>query len=101
MDGKLISLRAAQLINPKNVLYVIANLDAVQNTAIASAIIQSVYQNVIVARAAPNQPAEFEQDCEDDLKREQDDGEENRSASSECCLGHVIGRGKVKPKLKR
>ena len=35
-----------------NVLHVIANLNAVRNTAIASAIILSVYQNVMVARAA-------------------------------------------------
>ena len=35
-----------------NVFHVIANLDAVQYAAIASAIILSVYQNVMVARAA-------------------------------------------------
>ena len=55
-NDKYISLReAAQLMNPKitsTVIHVIANLDAVQNAAIASAIILSVYQNVTVARAA-------------------------------------------------
>ena len=35
-----------------NVFHVIGNLDAVQNAAIASAIILSVYQNVMVAKAA-------------------------------------------------
>ena len=39
-------------MNPKNVFHVNANLDAVQNVAVASAIIISVCQNVIVERAA-------------------------------------------------
>ena len=49
-NDKYITTEAAQLMN--NVLHVIANLDAVQNAAIASAIILSVYQNVMVASAA-------------------------------------------------
>ena len=65
-----------------NVLYVIANLDAIQNVAIASAIIQSVWK-CHGGKSCSNQPSE---DCEDDLKQEQ----ELNLKYTVCCICNII-----------
>ena len=58
---------------------------------IASAIILSVYQNVMVTGAAQTSlHAEFEQDCEDDLMQEQSDEKEISQKQCYCKPGSQV-----------